>query len=259
MRQRTDLAYWFPIIEKTGVLVPRTTIFKVDPSVHIIKAAYGEPCPEFDPLIKDIEDAADAFGYPVFLRSGQSSAKHYWKDTCFVQARDEIRSHVLEIMQFSEAADMLGLPTNTWVVREFLPLATDFHAFAGRMPINKERRYFFEGTAVVCRHPYWPSRAFEDQNPDCPDWQERLARLNHESPEEVAYLTEQTERVAKAFDGAWSLDWACTTDGRWYAIDMAEAKTSFHWDGCPMTEHFRGPQKSQRELAMEMLSGGGLT
>lgn len=256
--EKNNLAHWFPTLEVSGVLVPRTVI--VHAGEPIIQAAYGEPAPALDPLVEKLIEAAKGFGFPVFLRTGHGSGKHEWKDTCFVASAGNMHAHVMGLLEWSEMVDMMGLPTETWVVREFLSLATTFHAFYGGMPINKERRYFFENGKVVCQHPYWPEVSIQD--PDCEDWAAKLAELNAESPEEIAFLTAETERVAAAFlqvhdlDGAWSLDWAYAADGRWYAIDMAVAGRSFHWDGCPQAVRFLGKPKTPREMAIEMLSGG---
>jgi hypothetical protein len=38
-----------------------------------------------------------------------------------VKADDIVQQHVYEIAEASEIADMIGLPWDTWVVREFLP------------------------------------------------------------------------------------------------------------------------------------------
>lgn len=51
--------------------------------------------------------------------------------------------------------------------------------------------------------------------------------------EEAPELEELTIRVASVFEGAWSLDWAKTKNGDWYAIDMALAGSSYHWQECP--------------------------
>ena len=107
------------------------------------------------------------------------------------------------------------------------------------MPINKERRCFFKDGEIVCHHPYWPEHAIDGHDPDVDDWKEVLARLNHESDDEVDQLRKLTMQVAAAFDGAWSLDWACTSDGLWYAIDMAVAHRSYHDDACPHSDALR--------------------
>ncbi len=247
-RAQNNLAYWFPKLQATGVRVPRTVIVEADD--EIVMAVYGKPAPALGQLVEKLTEAARAFGFPVFLRSGYGSGKHEWRDTCFVESAEVMRSHVLAITEWSELVDMIGLPTRTWVVREVLPLEATFRAFHGGMPVNRERRYFFEGGRKICSHPYWPRTALDGHGADCADWEERLAALNHESAEEAAHLRAETERVAAAFDGAWSLDWAQTKDGLWYAIDMALAAHSFHWDGCPEAKRW---QRSPREEAREML------
>ncbi|MFI5296521.1 MAG: ATP-grasp domain-containing protein [Polyangiales bacterium] len=232
-----DLAFWFEKLRATGVPVPRTTIVRAEGSAHL------------DPLLEELAKAAAAFGYPVFLRTGHGSGKHQWKRTCFVPNEAALRDHVFALLEWSEVVDMLGLPTETWVVRELLPLVTTFRAFDGEMPINKERRYFIEGGRVLCHHPYWPERSI--QEPDCDGWGVKLAALNEETDDEVRALTKLSECVSKAFDGAWSLDWAQTTSGQWVAIDMAIAERSFHWDGCPVGERI-GPRQPREEPAPDI-------
>ena len=223
-----DLAYWFPILEGTGVPVPKTIIVQAPGSV--VEVGYGEPCPALIPLCTLLIEAAGKIGYPFFLRTGQGSGKHHWKDTCFVVKPKSIAHHVCELVEWSECVDIMGLPVETWVVREMLSLVSSFRAFRGEMPVNKERRYFFSKGEVVCHHPYWPAEAIKD--PSCEDWKEKLAELNLETEEEISFLLEQTRIVAKAFEGAWSLDWALAQDGSWYAIDMAQANDSWHWSSC---------------------------
>jgi hypothetical protein len=224
----------------------------VEAEDEIVMAVYGKPAPALEPLVENLTEEARLLGFPVFLRSGYGSGKHEWKDTCFVARAEDMRSHVLAITEWSELVDMIGLPTRTWVVREMLPMEATFRAFHGGMPVNKERRYFFENGRAICRHGYWPPMSILD--PDCADWEERLAALNHESDEEIAYLTAQTERVAREFEGAWSLDWACTKAGEWFAIDMALAAHSYHWEGCPEAARF-ADKRTPQELAREMLAG----
>jgi hypothetical protein len=60
-----------------------------------------------------------------------------------------------------------------------------------------------------------------------------LECLNRETEGEVAHLTGLAEKISAAFEGAWSLDFAADTRGKWWAIDMAPASRSSHWPGCP--------------------------
>lgn len=217
---RNDLAFWFHKLQATGVPVPRTIVVHTDGPIALTT------------LVEQLERSALSLGgFPVFLRTGHGSAKHDWRDTCCVLEGERLRYHVLRLIEWSESVDMIGLSTQTWVVREMLPLVTAFHAFPGLMPINKERRYFIENGRVLCHHFYWPAAAI--YGADCDNWQSLLDALNEETPNETRMLTAMSERVSRAFDGAWSLDWAATTDGRWLAIDMADAARSWHAEDCP--------------------------
>lgn len=226
-----DLAFWFPILAKTGVAVPRTEIIKTD--CDLLAVCMGEIPDGFVSLCNEVDHAAERIGgYPCFLRSGQTSAKHEWEDTCFLRQWQDIAEHIASIVEYGEMASLLGLPTDTWVVRELLPTMPIGEAFRG-MPVTKERRYFIGGGKVICHHPYWPKGALENY-PAITDG--ALALLNHESEQEVSLLTELSAHVSKAFPGEWSLDWLFTKRG-WFAIDMALMSESYHWPGCPNNPH----------------------
>jgi hypothetical protein len=176
---KNDMAYWFPILQSTGVLVPRTEIIKTD--VELIALMDGKKPDGFDEFVRCLRAAADEFGYPAFLRTGQTSGKHFWNRTCFLESADNINQCIYELVEFSEIADFIGLPYGTWAVREFLNLESSFTAFPGRMPVNMERRYFIEDGHVLCHHPYWPAYSIEDQRPSAPNWRDLLGKLNLES------------------------------------------------------------------------------
>jgi ATP-grasp domain, R2K clade family 3 len=239
---KTDLSYWFPILQGTGAMVPKTIILKCP--VDLGPMAMGERVDEFPAFAEEVKAAADAMGYPCFLRTGMTSGKHEWKNTCFIDSPEKVSQHIYNLVEFSECADIFGIPHETWVVREFLNLETSFTAFRG-FPVNQERRYFIAGGKVICSHPYWPEFSIEGHKPSRPDWKKLLEQINHQSAEEIAELTGMSEKISLAFDGAWSLDWARTVDGKWYAIDMAEAHRSFHWPGCPNEELFK-PTKAAK-------------
>lgn len=243
------LSYWFPRLQATGVRVPRTQYLCTELAPcqseegdgYVVPAELVGAVAELARLVRPEADAR------VFLRTGMTSGKHCWKRTCLLEntLTSTVRAHIGALAEYSEMADILGLPTNVWVVREFIPLESAFCTRAG-MPVNRERRYFIDAGKVVCHHPYWPLEAVRQQtckrDPDT--WEllplsaEQLAAmavLNAESAEEVALLTRLSERAAAAFvgDGPWSLDWARGQDGEWYAIDMAEAHRSYHAAECP--------------------------
>ena len=58
---------------------------------------------------------------------------------------------------------------------------------------------------------------------------EYLKEINHESDEEVEYLTGVCERVAEYLPGIdWSVDFLRDIHGKWWLIDMGEAYKSWH-------------------------------
>jgi hypothetical protein len=228
---RNDLAYWFPLLEGTGVRVPRTRIVTTEARLLDILEG-GEPT-GFSALIDGLHAAAQELGYPVFLRTGHTSGKHGWKETCYVAEPADLPSHVMELVEYSALADLFGLPTETWVVRELLQLDARFHAFPGEMPIAREHRLFIRDGEVICRHPYWPAEAIEDHDPSCEDWREQLDAMNRVTPDEADELEATATRVAEVFTGFWSVDIAALVEGGWVVTDMAEGARSWHAPECP--------------------------
>jgi hypothetical protein len=227
MTPSNSLSYWFPKLQSIDVPVPRTKIIKTD--VDFGPLLDGEEAGGAHEFLEGIKEEASNFGLPLFLRTGHTSAKHSWKNSCYVETVESLSRSVFELIEYSAMA-FPCLPWDEWVLREFLDLDTRFIAFHGDMPINNERRYFIENGEIICRHPYWPSEAFEITRTSTEGWREILAEMNSE---EAPELEELTLRVASVFNGGWSVDWAKSKAGVWYAIDMAMAGDSYHWQGCP--------------------------
>ena len=232
------LSYWFPILKKTGVKIPKTVFWdmdKADPNfVRGMKRLFWmeEPNKEeveaFNLFRRLLEKAGDMIGYPIFLRSGQLSNKHDWKDSCFVEKKESLMSHVQAIAEFSIMVDMKGgLPINVWVVREIIASTPGFYFF-NNMPITTEMRFFFNDGKVICYHPYWPQKAFKN----CKDIKSKLDKLYSTVGSEIEGLIDATEGVAQSFRGYWSLDWLRAKSGEWFAIDMAIGESSYHYPGC---------------------------
>ncbi len=248
--EKCCLSYWFPRLQESGVPVPQTHIIKLPKSIWFACGEDISDSPECQAMVdqvpqlcKDIAACADALGgYPVFLRTGQTSGKHSWKNTCFLPGRQAIDKHVFDIWEYSEMVDMIGLATNVWVVREMLKVASPFTAFSG-FPVTKERRYFIKDGEIAGHQPYWPPHAVKGHTAFV-GWEEKLDELNFQSDAEVAKLSDLTRQVAKEFDGAWSIDWLCTQDRGWVCIDMAEAHRSFVWKEHPTAPkcEFEGAQ-----------------
>lgn len=226
MNDRISLAHWFPKLLSTGVKVPKTEWWKTD--VDFWGLIDGKPDPQADEFLKDAKRRANEWGYPLFLRTGHTSGKHSWKDTCYVTEEDDLGRCVFGLLEASAMA-MPAMAWNVWAIREFLDLDIHFNAFWGDMPIATERRYFIEGGRVICSHPYWPAEAFERTHDKPTDWVARLSQMN---AVKAPHLNDLSAKVSESFFGAWSLDWARHCDGSWYAIDMAPAEVSYHLPGC---------------------------
>ncbi len=231
-REESCLSIWFPVLRESGVPVPDTSIVRLPESLDLWPLLDGDAVEGFDKFVEMIRVEADRIGYPCFLRTGQGSGKHEWKDTCLITDAACIGQHIYNLIEWSATVDFLGLPWDVWVIRRMIPTAPSFHAF-GEMPITAERRYFINGGEVICHHPYWPEEAFESRAYKLPsNWKDLLAEVNYETVDEIALLTRQSEIVSERISGAWSLDWLRASDGTWYAIDMASAGNSWHPKSC---------------------------
>lgn len=230
-----NLANWFPVLEATGVPVPRTIIVPLpqqtlEDFVNGLRSdATMKFCDGIDLARRHIG------GDDVFIRSGIMSGKHSWEKTCRLPVSSPIWDHVAHIISDNAMACGASLPT-CFAVREMLKTTPVFHAFWGNMPITKERRYFIRGGKVECQHSYWPLKAFKEQPTKetlrLDDIEAKLFYLNMKDDDEITHLTALSEKVALYFPGYWSLDWLQDASGKWYAIDMAEGERSYHWDGC---------------------------
>ena len=228
------LSYWFPKIQAAGLPVPKTIM--VPMSREQLRAVFsvfdGKPMgDEAEPFFIELTAAADAIGYPCFLRSGHTSAKHDWKNTCYLTSSENIKRHVVGIVEYGELACITGLPWDIWAVREFLPTTPITTAPRyGDMPITREFRYFVHDDQVICHHPYWPKEALTRGGVEG-DIDKLYTELT-DSDDDIPAFGELASRAGKAVGGEWSVDILETKNGP-YITDMALADSSFHWEGCP--------------------------
>jgi hypothetical protein len=230
MTDLNALSYWFPKLEAAGLPVPKTAILQMPEAAQQDQWALfdGQEGPGGMPaFVEEIAAAAEPIGYPFFLRTDHTSGKHNWEKTCFVPSKEKIAEHVSEIVLFSEMADFMGLPWTTWAVREMLPtIPLGTCPRYGNMPICREFRFFVKEGEIQCHHPYWPLAALQDgRAPADLDYAE-LCRM----PDPEA-LMDLARRAGRAVPGHWSIDILETKRG-WMVTDMAEARRSFHLEGC---------------------------
>lgn len=224
----TCLSYWFPLIQAAGLPVPRTEIVETD--CELLRLVDGVNPDGYREFLKMLELAAMRIGYPCFLRTGQTSNKHQWQDSCHLLQERDLGRHVFNLVEFSAICDFMGLPSNVWVVREMISTTPAFHAFRG-MPIVREFRVFTKDYNPICLHPYWPSRAI--RQPSVSDWLGRLAVMSELDEWTAGALRVMAVEAATATGhGDWSVDFLEDNDGNWWLTDMAEADRSWHWPGC---------------------------
>lgn len=228
------LSYWFPKLKAAGIPVPETRIVKTD--CDLLQLCDGREPKGVGDLFRDIRAAAHSIGLPCFFRTGHTSGKHDWENTCCLTHVSAIPQHVYALVEFSAMAGMIGggLDTDVWAVREMLPVQPRFTAFRGKMPITKEFRFFVKGDGqVVCHHPYWPPGSIQHASIPEDEWRVMLQAMSMFADEDEHFeLTNLASNAAKAVGGpAWSVD-LLKTDRGWYVTDMALAAQSFHWDGC---------------------------
>ena len=266
------LSFWFPILSQCGVNVPRTHIHRVENPAWIARLVCGEAKVGDDgkreaDLVAAIESSANQLGWsrsrPVFLRTGQTSNKHDWENTCFLPPHARVLKHVAALSEFSMMATMMGLPFNVWVVREFLPVQPlAYIPNYGNMPLIHEMRYFVKNGEVACCHPYWPKKAiaqgFQGTN--------GIARVSELVEKSDSFpLKDQADRAAKivaeAFknvgDGEWSVD-ILAADGEVFVTDMAMAKQSYHTGGCKNAHPGTGGEEDQEDDPEATQAGSGL-
>lgn len=235
-RSRNDLANnlatWYPLLVACEVPTPRTKILRAP--AGLIDILDGAPPPGYKEFLARLARAAQEVGdWPIFLRTGHGSGKHYWSKTCFVTRPAVLDAHVRELVEWSALVDLMGLPVDTWVVREFLTLDSRFTAFLGAMPIATEVRVFLAHGGVACWHPYWPEAVFDEQvDGPVEVWRPHLADMQRLAATEAREFLTIAERVARLF-GEWSVDLCRLKSGEWYVTDMATAADSYHWPSCP--------------------------
>lgn len=270
MPDRNCLSYWFPKLQAAGIPTPRTEIVRT--SLDLIHLCDGkEPPPvkaeTFTMFMNELRAAAElvqpTHGSPVFLRTGQGSGKHDWLRCCYVPDLGELTAHVASLVEWSHMVDMMGLATDVWAVREYLPTPPlAYLPTYGGMPLVPEVRAFVQGGVPICLHPYWPEKSIRKglrcDHPapgnvltaKCPTCDTEATDLFIRALDPVGRMDvlNLVQRVAVAFahDGAWSVD-VLPTDRGLYVTDMAEAGRSYHYDGCQNRALFGGTPPADAE------------
>jgi len=239
---KNSLFYWYPKIKDLGIPMPETVMVPFPEEFNyfsIFDGKYNEAFNNYvDTVIQAHEDSG--FGLPVFLRTGETSNKHGWNETCYVTEIDQIDKHIYQLLEFTEMAGWLGgLNVSGVVLRRFLELDKRFTAFHGRMPVAKEFRFFVKDGKLQCWHPYWFPACMV--RPSIENWFDILMDMEKLDELNLDMLTVWAELIGQTVGGYWSIDFCKLKDESWAMTDMAIGESSFHWSAC---EH--APEEMKR-------------
>lgn len=229
IEQLTSMAYWYPLLVQMGMRTPETIIVHRG-SVELMRLLDGEKPEGYEWFKDSLVRAMERIGFPCFLRTGQTSAKHGWGDTCFIKSVEDIDSHIATFLEVSVVANIIGPPLSYdfWVVRKLIETKPVLHYFRN-MPIAPEVRFFINDHKVQCFHPYWVPDAFEPE-----DRGKITPLLIAVMPEDEVY--QMAQYVARFFAGYWSVDFLQDAQGEWWCIDMATGDRSYHNPSCQFAE-----------------------
>lgn len=248
--------YWFPRITGAGIgngiLVPKTEIVTL--VTGSAWAAVGDGGKEKEAALMEscrrVNEAAARIGFPVFIKTDLSSAKHRGVKEMKAEGPEDIARLVSSVLEDNLCKDLF--PEGI-MVREWLKVSSEFSAFSG-LPIGREWRVFATKDEVLCQHPYWPKEAIRfhkmkignrivDQTPN--GWEEKLEEMQRCRLPESTLNTAMTAVESCPAAKAWSVDFALAASRgssmRWYLIDMADARHSEHlraWPECKVPSRF---------------------
>lgn len=220
---------WLPAITATQLPIPRTAVVPFDNTT--MWCEIGEHDTPGEPIDwSAMRAAAESVGFPCFVRTDLSSAKHSGPGAYRCDSVDDVERVVRDTFYDNCLKDLF--PT-AMLFRQWLDLDAPFRAFGygdeGHL-IAREWRIFADKSGVRCRHFYWPESAIEGHGPTVENWREELRTLNAIHPRDVALLDTMALAAVRELDGEWSVDFARDAQGGWWLIDMATSRSSWHPD-----------------------------
>jgi hypothetical protein len=223
---------WLPRIIEAALPTPRTMIVRYTHG-DLVNVFDGENPPEYIKLCDAVKTACKTIGYPVFIRTDLSSAKHDGPTAYRIDGDKDILRCVYATLEDNEMKFWLESEgPKAILVREWLDLESPFSAF-NHHPISREWRFFANAEKVICFHPYWPESSIQFyagmKEPD--DWRGAL-KILHKVPDNVEELKAMAAKAAGLYGVVASIDFARDKGGKWWLTDMAMAEGSFHWEEC---------------------------
>ncbi len=224
-----DITFWYPVLFRNKIPVPKTIIIHTD--LELLPLIDGKTVIGYGNFLDDIVRAIGNIGLPVFLRTGYTSNKHDWENSCFITNKKYIFSHVYNLLEFSCMMNIDRVtPYDFWAVREIIETKPYFNYFHGNMPITKERRYFVENGKVKCHHSYWDVDIFKGVKKVV------LGDVNSLHKNDELVLNAMAEYISTRFSGYWSIDFLKGKNNQWYVTDMALGAQSYHHKHKPKEE-----------------------
>lgn len=229
IEQLNSLVYWYPILQEIRIPTPKTIIVHSD-FCDLSSLTDGKEPEGWRDFARRLREAMEEIGYPCFLRTGQLSNKHDWKRSCFIEKPEDILSHVANLVETSYMVNIAGRPLrfDFWAVREMLNTKPEFTHFPGDMPVTREIRAFVNKGKTQCVHPYWVSDAFKGLGKE----EKKLLKEVQKLPPKDHEVYRMIDYIARYFKGYWSVDFLEDKDGKWWCIDMAVGKRSYHYPKC---------------------------
>lgn len=237
---RNSALIWLPKIQEAKLPSPKTVVVNYS-HYSILNIFDNIPCKEFENLIVSVEKACDEMGYPCFIRTDLSSAKHAGPSAYKVNEPSEVGQVLFATLENNEMKFWLAKEKpEAILIREWLNLESPFDAFNGHA-IAREWRFFADSEKVICFHPYWPEDSIQFYKNDEPEnWEGKLAEL-HKEPSELQELKAMAVIAAKEYGYTASIDFAKDINGKWWLTDMAVAEDSYHWESCEMLNKNQTP------------------
>lgn len=229
----TAFENWIGAVEESGANSPASLVLPLSLSIQDMFMDGGAMAPNdadhLSDLCRQIKDFGAEHGFPLFIKTSFTSAKHYWKETCLLPEADvtpdNLLNHIFQLCLYQSMSPNVYTPS--LIVRKMIDVEPIFTAFSGKMPITEEFRVFSTDGVMNGYQPYWPERSIEGQNPSVDNWREKLASISEPSSENLDDMGHISSLVTKKLGGYWSIDFLKDRDGKLWVIDLAEGNLSF--------------------------------
>ena len=216
-----DITFWYPRLFHLKFPMPKTIIIYTN--VDMERFSCGEEPEGLDEFLKEIKSAVKKIGLPVFLKTGYTSNKHDWENSCFIPDLKDLKGHIFNLVEFSAIPTIDRFMTcDFWAVREIIKTKPYFTYFSGEMPIMKERRIFVRNGKIECCHSYWPEEVFKGIE------KKKFDQLDKLTKKDAQIVLGMAQYVANLFQGYWSCDFLKGENEQWYLTDMAIGEKSYH-------------------------------